>query len=176
MATTKWVLDPTHSEVQFKVKHMMITNVTGNFTKFTATMEMEDEDFSTAKLSFSAPVDSVTTNNAQRDNHLRSLDFFDMENYPNLTFVSKSVERKDEETLSVVGDLSIRGVTKETTLTVEIGGVGNDPYGNRKAGFTVRGKINRTDYGLNWNTALEAGGVLVSNDVRLFADVQLVKQ
>jgi len=176
MGITKWVIDPTHSEVQFKVKHLMITNVTGYFTKFNATMEMEDEDFSTAKLSFAAEVDSVTTNNEQRDGHLRSMDFFDMENHPQVTFVSKSIQQKDEETLNVVGDLSMRGVTKETTLTVEIGGVGTDPYGNRKAGFTVRGKINRTEYGINWNTALETGGVLVSNDVRLFADVQLVKQ
>jgi len=176
MSITKWVLDPTHSEVQFKVKHLMITNVTGNFTKFNASMEMEEEEFSSAKLLFSADVDSVTTNNDQRDTHLRSMDFFDMENHPHVTFVSKKIEVKDGDTLNVVGDLSMRGVTKETTLVVEVGGIGTDPYGNRKAGFTVRGKINRTDYGINWNTALETGGVLVSNDVRLYADVQLVKQ
>jgi len=176
MAKVKWVLDPTHSEVQFKVKHLMITNVTGNFTKFNASMETEEDDFSTATLIFSAPVDSVTTNNQQRDNHLRSLDFFDMENHPEVTFVSKSVEQVDDETYHVVGNLSMRGVEKETKLTVELGGIGVDPYGNKKVGFTVRGKINRTDYGLNWNTALESGGVLVSNDVRLLAEIQLVKQ
>lgn len=176
MATSTWSVDPTHSEVQFKVKHLMITNVTGNFNEFNATATTEGDDFATAQLQFSAPIESISTNNAQRDGHLKSGDFFDAAAHPELTFKSTKVEKVDDETFSVYGDFTIKGITKEAKLNVELGGITKDPYGNTKAGLTISGKINRNDYGLTWNAALETGGVMVSEDVRLNAEIQLVKQ
>ena len=173
---TKWNLDTTHSEIGFKVKHMMITNVSGSFGKFDARVETADKDFTTADIAFTAQVDSITTGSADRDNHLKSGDFFDAAQYPELRFVSRGMERKDEETYELTGDLTIRDVTRPVKFTVEHGGIGKDPWGNEKAGFTLTGKINRTDFNLNWNAALETGGVLVSEEVRLYADVQFVKE
>lgn len=170
MASTKWVLDPTHSEIQFKVKHMMITTVTGSFGKFTAEAETEGDDFSGANVQFSAETASVNTGNEQRDGHLRSGDFFDADNFPTLDFKSTSFDGD-----SLAGNLTIRGVTHPVKLQAEFGGIGKDPWGNTKAGFNLAGKINRKDFGLNWNAALEAGGVLVSEEVRLLGEVQLVK-
>lgn len=174
--TTKWKLDPTHSEIGFKVKHMMITSVSGSFKKFDASAETTGLDFSTAKIQFSADVDSITTSNDDRDNHLKSADFFDAANHSKLTFVSTKVEKKSDSEYVVHGDLSIRGTTKPVKLDVEFAGIGKDPWGNEKAGFSISGKINRTDYKLNWNAALETGGVLVSEEVRLNGEIQLVKQ
>ncbi len=174
--TTKWNLDPTHSEVGFKVKHMMITNVSGSFESFAASVDTEGNDFETMKVTFTADLNSVSTGSADRDNHLKSADFFDAEKYPQLKFVSSKVEKKDEENYVLHGDLTIKDVTKPVRLDVEYGGIGKDPWGNEKAGFTLSGKINRTEFGLNWNAALETGGVLVSEDVRLVADVQVVKE
>lgn len=176
MATSKWAVDPTHSEVQFKIKHLMIANVTGNFNRFDVAATTEEEDFSTAQLEFSAPINSVFTNNEQRDGHLKSPDFFDAEKYPELTFKSTRVEKVDDEEFNVYGDFTIKGIAKEAKLKMEFGGITKDPYGNTKAGFTINGKINRNDYGLTWNAALETGGVLVSEDVRLNAEIQLIKQ
>lgn len=173
--TTKWNLDPTHSEIGFKVKHMMITNVSGSFGKFNVTATTRGTDFTTGKVEFTADVDSISTGNADRDNHLKSADFFDTANHPQIRFVSTSFEKKSEESYLLKGDLTVRGVTQPVAFNVEFGGIGKDPWGNQKAGFTLEGKINRTNFGLNWNAALEAGGVLVSEDVRLFADLQLVK-
>lgn len=173
MAT--WNLDPTHSEIGFKVKHLMITNVTGYFQSFTATAETEGEDFSTAKIAFSADVASVNTNNEQRDNHLRSADFFDAENHPKIEFSSTRVEKSDDDVFTIHGNLSIRGIAKPVSLRAEFGGIGKDPWGNTKAGFTLNGKLNRSDWNLVWNAPLEAGGVLVSEEVRLFAEIQVVK-
>jgi polyisoprenoid-binding protein YceI len=173
---TKWTLDPTHSEVGFKVKHMMITNVSGSFEKFDAKVETTGVDFTTAKIEFTADVNSITTANADRDNHLKSADFFDAANYPDLKFVSTKLEKKDDENYVLHGDLTIRDVTKPAKFDVEFGGIGKDPWGNEKAGFTVSGKINRTNFKLNWNAALETGGVLVSEEVRFQAEIQLVKQ
>lgn len=173
---TKWNLDATHSEIGFKVKHMMITNVSGSFEKFDISVETQDKDFTTGNIEFRAQVDSITTGSADRDNHLKSGDFFDAAQYPELRFVSKSLTKKDEDTYELVGDLTIRDVTRPVKFTVEHGGIGKDPWGNEKAGFTLAGKINRTDFNLNWNAALETGGVLVSEEVRLFADVQLVRE
>ena len=172
---TKWNLDLTHSEIGFKVKHMMITNVSGSFQKFDIKVETEDQDFTTGKIEFTAHVDSITTGSADRDNHLKSGDFFDAARYPELRFVSTSMNKKDEDTYELLGNLTIRDVTHPVKFTVEQGGIGKDPWGNEKAGFTLTGKINRTDFNLNWNAALETGGVLVSEEVRLFAEVQLVK-
>lgn len=173
---TKWNLDATHSEIGFKVKHMMITNVSGSFGKYDIKVETENKDFTTGSIVFTAAVDSITTGSADRDNHLKSGDFFDAAQYPELRFVSKSMTKKDEDSYELIGDLTIRDITRPVKFNVEHGGIGKDPWGNEKAGFTLTGKINRTDFNLNWNAALETGGVLVSEEVRLYADVQLVKE
>lgn len=173
---TKWNLDPAHSEVVFKVKHMMITNVSGSFESFDASAETEGTDFGTAKVTFTADLNSIATGSADRDNHLKSADFFDAEKFPKLKFVSSKLEKKGDDKFVLQGDLTIKEVTKPVRFDVEFGGIGKDPWGNEKAGFTVSGKINRTEFGLNWNAALEAGGVLVGEDVKLSADVELVKQ
>ncbi|KGO91629.1 YceI family protein [Flavobacterium subsaxonicum] len=176
MATTKWVLDPTHSEVGFKVKHLMFTNVSGNFTKFEATATSDDENFDNATFDFSADVDSINTNNADRDGHLKSGDFFDAEKFPKLTFKSTSVTKAEEGEYVVTGDLSVHGETKPVTLAVEFGGIQKDPWGNIKSGFSVVGKLNRKDFGLTWNAALETGGVMLGEEVKLALELQFVKQ
>ena len=173
---TTWHVDPSHSEIGFKVRHMMITNVSGSFEKFDVHVETEENDFETASINFSADIQSISTGNADRDNHLRSADFFDAVIHPNLKFVSAGLSKKDDGNFIMEGDLTIRDVTRPVRLNVEFGGVGKDPWGNEKAGFTITGKINRTDFKLNWNAALETGGVLVGEEVKIHADVQLVKQ
>jgi polyisoprenoid-binding protein YceI len=176
MATTKWALDPTHSEVLFKIKHLMITNVTGNFKAFDVNAETDDDNFSNAKITFSAKTNSITTNNDQRDGHLKSPDFFDAEKFPEIKFTSTKFQREgNSENFELTGNLTIKDVTKEVKLTVEFAGIAKDPYGNIKAGFAVTGKINRADFGLTWNAALETGGVMVSEEVRLFSEIQLLK-
>lgn len=172
----KWNLDPSHSEIGFKVRHMMITNVSGSFEKFNVKAETEENDFSTAAVEFVAQLDTITTGSPDRDNHLKSADFFEVEKYPELRFVSDELRKLDDSNFELLGDLTIRDVTRPVKFDVEFGGIGKDPWGNEKAGFTLVGKINRTDFNLNWNAALETGGVLVSEEVRLFADIQLVKQ
>jgi len=176
IATTKWNLDPTHSEIGFKVKHMMITNVSGSFGKFDVQVKTDGNDFTTANIAFDADLDSISTGNTDRDNHLKSADFFDATKYPRLKFTSSELVKKDEDSYTLHGDLAIRDVVRPVKLDVEFGGIGKDPWGNEKAGFTISGKINRTDYNLNWNAALETGGVLVSEEVKLYAEVQLIKQ
>ncbi|NHM01749.1 YceI family protein [Flavobacterium difficile] len=176
MATTTWAIDPTHSEIGFKVKHMMFTNVSGSFGTYDATISTEEDDFSTAAIEFSANIDSINTKNADRDAHLKSADFFDAENHPKLTFVASSVTKIDEENYEIAGDLSLHGVTKPVTLKSEFSGAMKDPWGNTKVGLNIEGKINRKDWGLNWNSALETGGVLVSEEVKLNIELQLVKQ
>lgn len=177
MATTKWALDPTHSEVGFKVKHLMFTNVSGSFNIFTVDAESDGDDFANAKVSFTADVASISTNNAQRDEHLKSADFFDAATYPQISFTATKYTSIDQDgSYEMTGDLTLHGVTKPVTLSVEFGGVIKDPWGNTKAGFTIHGKINRKEFGLNWNAALETGGVMVSEEVRLNAEIQLVKQ
>jgi polyisoprenoid-binding protein YceI len=173
--TTKWTLDPGHSEVGFKVKHMMITNVSGSFEKFDAKVETSGTDFSTAKIEFTADIDSITTKNTDRDTHLKSADFFDAANHPQLKFISTRIDALDDDSYTIGGDLTIRGVTQPIKLKAELGGIGKDPWGNEKAGFTITGKIIRTDYKLNWNAALEAGGVLVGDEVKINAEIQLIK-
>ncbi|GAB3168770.1 YceI family protein [Telluribacter humicola] len=175
MAT--WTLDPAHSEVQFKVKHLMITTVTGYFRTFDVTAQTEGDDFSNVTdLVFTADVDSINTNNDQRDTHLKSPDFFDAANHSQLRFVGKSYEQPGDDTAELQGELTIRGITKPVTVHVEHGGIVVDPYGQTKAGFTVNGKISRKEFGLNWNAVTEAGSVVVSDEIRLNADIQLVKQ
>jgi len=172
---TKWISDPAHSEVQFKVKHLVISTVTGNFGTFEAKMETEIEDFVPALISFEAKAESLNTNNSDRDNHLRSADFFDVKNFPTINFLSTEFVKKAEGNYELLGDLTIKGTTRKIQLNVEFGGRMTDPYGNEKAGFEVSGKINRKDFGLIWNAVTEAGGVVVSDEVRLLMNVQLVK-
>jgi polyisoprenoid-binding protein YceI len=175
MATKTWNLDSAHSEVGFKVKHMMITNVSGSFGKFDVQTQTVGEDFSTAQVSFTADIASISTGNTDRDGHLRSPDFFDAEKYPQLKFVSTRMEKADASNFVLHGNLTIKGVTNPVKLDVEFGGIGKDPWGNEKAGFSLTGKIKRTDWNLGWNAALETGGVIVSEDVKLQAEIQLLK-
>ncbi|MBS1655766.1 MAG: YceI family protein [Bacteroidetes bacterium] len=172
---TKWILDGTHSEVQFKVKHLMITTVTGSFAVLNATVETSNEDFTDASVSFTADAASVTTGNEQRDGHIKSADFFNVEQFPEISFVSSSFSKKGDD-YQLTGNLTIKGITKPVTLNVEFNGINKDPWGNEKAGFSLSGKINRKDWELNWNVALETGGLLVSDEVKLLAEVQFVKQ
>jgi polyisoprenoid-binding protein YceI len=171
---SKWVLDPSHSELTFKVKHLMIANVKGLFQKFTA--EIDDEDLRNASVKVSIDTSSISTNDVNRDNHLKSADFFDVENNKELTFVSTSFKQIDDDEYKLTGMLTIKGISKEVSLDVEFGGTNKDPWGNEKAGFSVEGKINRKDWGLNWNAALETGGVLVSDEVKISGEIQFLKQ
>lgn len=175
MATTKWTIDPTHSEVGFKVKHMMFTNVSGQFDTYDATITTEDFDFETSKIEFSANIDSINTGNSDRDNHLKSADFFDAEKNPKLTFVSSSLVKKGDDH-ELTGELTINGITKTVKLDTEVSGLLKDPWGNTKVGLNATGKINRTDFGLTWNSALETGGVLVSEEVKLNIELQFLQQ
>lgn len=174
MSTTKWIIDPTHSEVSFKVKHLVISTVTGYFKKFEGAAEVSSEDFDGATVGFTADIDSIDTNQSDRDNHLKSADFFDAANHPKLSFEGKIAKNGGD--YSLVGNLTMRGTTKEIDLDVTFGGVVADPYGQTKAGFEIEGKVNRKDFGLSWSAITEAGSVVVSDQVRLILSVQLVKQ
>jgi polyisoprenoid-binding protein YceI len=175
MAIT-WKLDPTHSEVQFKVKHLMITTVTGYFKSFDINVKTESDDFTTASsIDFTADISSIDTNNPQRDNHLKSPDFFDVAAYPQLHFIGDKYEATNDQ-VKLHGNLTIRGITKPVIVNVEFGGIVVDPYGQTKAGFSVSGKISRKDFGLTWSAVTEAGQVVVSDEIRVHADIQLVKQ
>ena len=176
METTKWIIDGSHSEIQFKVKHLMISTVTGQFNSFNATLETEGEDFTTAKVNFTADINSISTNNAQRDGHLQSGDFFDAANHPQITFVSDKAERSGEDTYKVYGTLTMRGVSKPVTLEAELGGITQDPWGNTRAGITLTGKINRTQFGVSFGAVAEAGGVMLADEVKIIANAQFVKQ
>lgn len=173
MSTYK--IDPMHSEVSFKVKHLMISTVTGHFTKFDSTVEATKEDLSDAKIQFEADIDSVTTSNEQRDGHLKSPDFFDAANHPKMTFTSTSFSKKDGSNYVLEGNLTLRGKSQPVKLDVEYNGKMVDPYGNEKHGFEVNGKINRKDFGLGWGAVTEAGGVVVSDDVKIHANIQFAK-
>lgn len=168
---TNWKVDPSHSEIEFKVKHMMISTVTGSFSEFDADVEAADETFKNAQFTFSAKIDSISTRNDDRDTHLKSDDFFNAEKFPKLTFQSKSYDGE-----KMVGDLTIRDVTKEITLEVDFNGIVEDPYGQTKAGFEATGTINRKDFNLNWSAVTEAGNIVVSDKVKLIANLQFVKQ
>ncbi|HRH60504.1 MAG TPA: YceI family protein [Chitinophagaceae bacterium] len=174
MATYK--IDAAHSEVQFKIKHLMITNVTGSFTKFDAEMQSDTEDFTDAKISFEADVNSITTANEQRDGHLKSDDFFNAEKFPKITFTSTGIEKLNDEDYKLTGNLTIRDVTKPITLNVNYGGTMTDPWGQIKAGFEITGKIHRKEFGLKWDGVTETGGIVVSDEVRLHISVQFIKQ
>ncbi|MCW3080684.1 YceI family protein [Segetibacter sp.] len=174
MATYK--IDPDHSDVMFKVKHLMISTVTGIFKKFDATLEVNEQDLSDAKVTFEADVDSVDTKNEQRDTHLKSDDFFNAEQYPKLTFKSTSIKNSGDNEFILTGDFTIRDVTKSIDLKVEYNGSTKDPWGQERMGFEVSGKINRKEYGLKWSAVTEAGGLVVADDVKLAMNVEMVKQ
>ena len=175
-AATKWVLDATHSEVNFKVKHLVISTVTGTFKSFEGSFESEQDDFTNAKIHFELDVNSIDTNQEQRNAHLKSADFFDAEQYPKIRFDSTSFVKKDDEEYELIGDLIIRDITKSVKIEVEYGGVATDFYGNLKAGFELKGKINRKDFGLIWNGITEAGAIVVGEDIKLDINVQFAKQ
>jgi polyisoprenoid-binding protein YceI len=172
--TAKWALDPSHSELTFKVRHMMITNVKGEFKNFS--IEADGDDILKSSFIVNIEASSINTNNTDRDNHLKSADFFDVENQKVLSFKSTSFKQKDDDEFELKGLLTIKGISNEITLEVEFGGINKDPWGNEKAGFSIEGKINRKDWGLNWNATLETGGVLVSDEVKLSGEIQFVKQ
>lgn len=167
----KWTVDAAHSEIGFSVKHMMISKVKGSFTGFEAEVEANEEDLTGALIDFKIDINSINTNNEDRDNHLRSADFFDAENHPNILFTANNIVKKNDE-YELTGDLTIKGVTRPTTFEVEYGGKGTNPWGVEVVAFNAVGKINRKEFGLTWNQALETGGVLVGEDIKLSLDVQ----
>jgi polyisoprenoid-binding protein YceI len=176
MSKTKWVSDPTHSELGFKIKHLMITNVSGFFNKFQVTGETDNDDFSTAKISLKADMDSIHTNNEQRDAHLRNSDFFESDKHPEMIFESTNTEQVDKENFHLFGNLTLKSVTLPVKLNVEYSGITKDPWGGERAGFTVTGKIKRSDWGVSFNGVLESGGVVLGEDVKIHSEIQLVKQ
>ncbi len=176
MTKTKWLLDPMHSELQFKIKHLMISNVSGALKNFHAEVETEEEDFSTAKINLVAEMDSISTNNEQRDAHLRNSDFFEVEKYPELKFRSTKVEKTGSDIFALHGELTLKGITKPVKLNVEFNGTTKDPWGGERAGFVVTGKIKRADWGVSFNSALETGGVMLGDEVKINSEIELVKQ
>jgi polyisoprenoid-binding protein YceI len=174
--TSKWAIDPSHSEISFKVKHLVVTTLTGKFDAFEGALETANDDFSDANISFSADIASINTGNADRDGHLKSDDFFNAEAFPKLTFTSTSFTKVSADEYKLAGNITLRDVTKPIELTVEYGGTATDPWGNVKAGFEINGKIKRKEFGLKWDAITEAGGAVVSDEVKLHLNVQLVKQ
>jgi len=175
MARIKWVIDPAHSEVQFRIRHMMIANVTGRFERFDASVETEGDDFTSADIRFTLDLDSINTNNKERDAHLKSRDFFSVTDYPQVIFTGKKLQ-KTGDNYKLSGILAIRDVSREVELDVEYGGSGRDPWGNTRVGFSVEGKISRKDFGLNYNEMLESGGVLIGDDVKISGQVEFVRR
>ncbi|MFH5883588.1 YceI family protein [Halalkalibaculum sp. DA3122] len=172
---TLWTIDPTHSEIQFKVKHLVISTVTGSFSSYDGKIEADGDDFKNAKATFTADIDSISTNNEDRDQHLKSDDFFNAEQYPQLIFESTNFEKVGDAEYKVTGQLTIRDVTKEVELDVVHGGTVGDPYGNTKAGFEVTGTINRKEFGLTWSAVTEAGNVVVGDKIELQLNVQFIQ-
>lgn len=176
MTNTKWIVDPTHSAIEFSVKHMMIAKVKGSFNKFEASILANPSDLTTAEIDFAVDVSSIDTRNADRDNHLRSADFFDVEKNPTLTFKSTKIVKTDEDEYDVTGDVTLNGVTQEETFSITFEGQGKDPWGNEKAGFSGKGKVKRSDYGLTYNAALETGGVLIGDQITLTIEIEAAKE
>ena len=176
MAITKWTIDPTHSEIHFKVKHLMVSWVTGSFKQFDAIVETQDDDISTGGVRFTADVNSISTNNEQRDAHLKTGDFFDAENHPQIIFQSEKLEKTGDETYKLYGTLTIRGNSRKVALNVEYGGIAQDPWGNTRIGVSVSGKISRKDFGVSFGMVTETGGVLLGDDVTINANTEFVKQ
>ena len=171
---TKWAIDPAHSDITFKIRHLMIAHVKGSFKTFDASIYTSDKDFSTAIIDLWIDTASITTGDEKRDEHLKSADFFDVEIHKQITFTSGSIEKPDTDgNHELWGELTIKGITKKIKLDVEFGGIIKDPWGNEKAGFAITGKINRTDWGLVWNTAIETGGIMVGEEVKISCEVEL---
>jgi polyisoprenoid-binding protein YceI len=176
VATTTWKIDPVHSHAQFKVKHMMISNVKGEFSGVSGTLTLDEGDIRNSKIEASIDAGSLNTKDAQRDGHLKSADFLDVEKYPDLRFQSTEVARNEDGDLAVSGNLAIHGVTRPAVLVIEeMSAAAKDPWGNTRIGLSAATKINRKDFGLTWNTALETGGVLVGEEVTITLDVEFLK-
>jgi len=176
MSNTKWGMDAAHSEIQFKIRHMMVSTVTGHFSKFEGSVETEGDDFTTALVKISVDLASISTNNEQRDGHLLSSDFFDKEKHPTIDITGGGMEKTGTDTYKFTAQVSMHGVSLPVPFKVEHGGIVKDPWGMTRTGFTVEGKINRSDFGMVWNSALEAGGVALSDEVKLMANFEFVKQ
>lgn len=176
MTVSKWKVDPSHSSIEFSVRHMMITNVKGSFNEFSASIEADPSDLTTAAIEFSVNVASIDTRNKDRDAHLTSADFFNIESYPNISFKSTNILKTDEGEYAVTGDLTINDVTRSETFTAIFEGQGKDPWGNEVVGFSGEGKINRSDYGLTWNAALETGGVLIGDAIKFSIQIEATKE
>lgn len=174
--TSKWVIDPAHSEISFKVKHLVVATLTGKFDSFEGNLETTTEDFSDAHINFSADIASINTGNTDRDGHLKSDDFFNAEAFPKLTFTSTSFTKTGDNEYKLVGDITIRDITKPIELAVEYGGTVIDPWGNTKAGFELNGKLKRKDFNLKWDVLTEAGGAVVSDEVKLHLNIEIHKQ
>ena len=172
---TKWSIDQAHSEITFKVRHLMIAHVKGSFKTFDASIYTSGRDFTTAQIDCWIDVSSITTSDAKRDEHLKGADFFDVENHKQIAFISGDIEKADaDDNHALWGELTMKGITQKIQLSVQFGGIVNDLWGNEKAGFTITGKINRNDWGLVWNSAMETGGLLVGEEVNISCEVELI--
>lgn len=176
MSRNKWAVDASHSAIEFKVKHMMISNVRGSFHKFEADLVADATDLTSANVHFSIDLNSIDTRDEQRDGHLKSADFFDVEKYPTIDFKSTQISRKGDGQYALTGDVTMHGVTKPITFDVEFEGQGKDPWGNERAGFSANASLSRKDFGLSWNAALETGGVLVGDEVKISLQIEAIKQ
>jgi polyisoprenoid-binding protein YceI len=176
MATKKWVIDPAHSEIQFKVKHLVISTVSGSFDEFTGEATTPEDSFEGGEVTVHIKAASINTNNGQRDGHLRSADFFDADNHGEITVKTTSIKQVSQDDYLITADFTMRGVTKQVDFKAEYGGKATDGYGNIKIGLEVTGKINRKDFGLNWNAVVEGGGLTVSEEVKLIAHLQFIQQ
>ena len=174
---TKWAIDLTHSEIEFKVKHLMIAHVKGAFKTFDASIYTSGKDFSTADIDLWIDASSITTGDTKRDEHLKSIDFFDVQNFSQITFISNTIGESDANgNHELWGNLTMKGITKNIKLNVQFGGLIKDPWGKERAGFTLTGKINRSDWGLTWNTLMETGGLMVSDEVTILCEVELINE
>jgi polyisoprenoid-binding protein YceI len=176
MNISKWISDPAHSELGFKIRHVMISNISGSFKNFHVEAATEENDFSKMSILLTAETPSISTDNEERDKHLRNADFFDVDNYPELKFVSTKIEKADDGNFIVSGELTMKGITKPARLKVEFGGLIIDPRHGTKAGFTITTKIKRGEWGLSFNRILDTGGVGLGEEVTIFSELQLVKQ
>ena len=175
-ARTKWSIDRAHSEIGFKVRHLMIAHVNGEFKTFDASICTIGDDFRTAEVNLVMDAASLTTGDAKRDKHLKSSDFFDVKNHKQITFISSTIGKPDKDgDHDLWGELTMMGITKNVNLKAQFGGMLNDPWGNERVGFTVTGTINRSDWGLTWNSTTESGGLMVSDEVSILCEVELVK-
>lgn len=175
-AQVKWEFDKSHSKIGFSVTHMLVSTVEGNFKNYDGSVTTTGDNFENAKINFEADINSINTDNERRDEHLKSDDFFAADKFPKLTFVGKSFKKVDDHNFKLIGDITIRGITKEVELNAKFNGIVNDPWGNTRAGFKITGSLNRFDFGLKWNALIETGGAIVSNEVDLIINAELVKE